>query len=395
MAGLSNFISNSATQSTTMPTWYDQAQQNVVNQATTGAGNVPTLANTVAGGAINQLSNPATNPFTQAQSTLGQIGSGAANPWITDSSGAVTPNTNTAMGGLFAAQNQELNQLLPQYTAPVEGANIASGNFGSLRGETAMNKAKADAFAQLLPAQMQAALQNQQTGVQAGTAQGQVGSQGVTSMTNLGQAQQSDPMFAASALGKIVGGINAPTTTKNETQLSPLNQIGSVASALGGSISGTDKLLQQLGLGGLSQFFGKTNAAGATPIDTATGTRVNGVLKSYGSPVTGTGIGGGPGLGQVLGKDGNVYKDPSYGAGSNPNNNVTPEPPPPGAVDQNGNPNPGWAQDQSGSWYQTGGGNVDTGGGNVDTGGGNVDTGDGTVDTGGGNVDTGSSDWWG
>ena len=256
MAGLSNFIANTATQSTSMPTWYDQAQQNVVNQATTGAGNVPSLGNTVAGGAINQLSSPATNPFMQAQGTLNQIGSGAANPWITDASGNVTPNTNTAMGGLFQAQNQQLNQLLPQYTAPVEGANIASGNFGSLRGQTAVDKARADAFAQLLPAQMQAALQNQQTGVQAATGQGQVGSQGVTSMTNLGQAQQSDPLFAASALGKIVGGINAPTTTKNETQLSPLNQIGSIASALGGSISGTNKLLQDLGIkGGLPGFL--------------------------------------------------------------------------------------------------------------------------------------------
>jgi hypothetical protein len=256
MAGLSNFITNSATQSTSMPTWYDQAQQNVVNQASTGASNVPTLSNTVAGGAINQLSNAATNPFNQAQSTLNQIGSGAANPWITDSSGNVTPNTNTAMGGLFQAQNQQLNQLMPQYTAPVEGANIASGQFGSLRGQTAYNKAMGDAQANLFAQQMQAALQNQQTGVQAATGQGQVGSQGVTSMTNLGQAQQSDPLFAASALGKIVGGINAPTTTKNETQLSPLNQIGSIASALGGSVSGTDKLLKQMGIqGGLSQFL--------------------------------------------------------------------------------------------------------------------------------------------
>jgi hypothetical protein len=247
MAGLSNFIANTANQSTSMPTWYDQAQQNVVSQASTGAGNVPKLQNTVAGGAINQLSNAATNPFNQAQSTLNQIGSGAANPWITNATtGEVSPNTNTAMGGLFQAQNQQLNQLMPQYTAPVTGANIASGNFGSLRGETAYNKAIGDAQANLLAQQMQAALQNQQTGVQAATGQGQVGSQGVTSMTNLGQAQQSDPLFAASALGKIVGGINAPTTVSNTTQLSPLNQIGSIASALGGSISGTDKLLQQL-----------------------------------------------------------------------------------------------------------------------------------------------------
>jgi hypothetical protein len=257
MAGLNSFIANTANQSTSMPTWYDQAQQNVVSQASTGAGNVPKLQDTVAGGAISQLSNAATNPFNQAQSTLNQIGSGAANPWITNpTTGQVSPNTNTAMGGLFQAQNQQLNQLMPNYTAPITGANVASGNFGSLRGETALNKARADAFAQLLPAQMQAALQNQQTGVSAATGQGQVGSQGVTSMTNLGQAQQSDPLFAASALGKIVGGINAPTTVSNTTQLSPLNQIGSIASALGGSISGTDKLLKQMGVeGGLSQYL--------------------------------------------------------------------------------------------------------------------------------------------
>jgi hypothetical protein len=285
MAGLSNFIANSATQSTSMPTWYDQAQQNVVNQASTGASNVPTLGNTVAGGAINQLSNNATNPFMQAQGTLNQIGSGAANPWITDASGNVTPDTSTAMGGLFQAQNQQLNQLMPNYTAPITGANVASGNFGSLRGETALNKAKADAFAQLLPAQMQAALQNQQTGVSAATGQGQVGSQGVTSMTNLGQAQQSDPLFAASALGKIVGGINAPTTTKNETQLSPLNQIGSVVSALGGSISGTDKLLKEL-----FPAVGKPGEPGYKPAQ-----GLNALLKSVGITGGGSSSGGGGG----------------------------------------------------------------------------------------------------
>jgi hypothetical protein len=50
-------------------------------------------------------------------------------------------------------------------------------------------------------------------------------------MTTLGQAQQSDPFTAAANLGKIVGGITAPTTVKNTTQLSPLNTIGSLASA--------------------------------------------------------------------------------------------------------------------------------------------------------------------
>lgn len=255
MAGLSNFISNEAVQSTSMPSWFDTAQQNVVNQATTASGNVPSLQNTVAGQAINQLSG-SQNPFTQAQGTLNQIASGAANPWLVSDTGQVTPNTATPLGGLFQAQNQALTQLMPQYTAPVEGANIASGQFGSLRGQTAVDKAMADAQSKLFADQMNAALQAQGVGAQAAGALGQVGSQGVTSMTNLGQAQQSDPFFASSALGKILGGMQIPTTTKNVTNLSPLNQIGSVVSALGGSISGTDKLLKDLGLGGLSKYLG-------------------------------------------------------------------------------------------------------------------------------------------
>lgn len=267
MAGLSNFISNEAVQSTSMPSWFDTAQQNVVNQATTAAGGVPSLQNTVAGQAINQLSGPQ-NPFTQAQGTLNQISSGAANPWLVSDTGQVTPNVATPMGGLFQAQNQALQQLMPEYTAPVQGGNIASGNFGSLRGQTAVNKAMADAQSKLFADQMNAALQAQGVGAQAAGALGQVGSQGVQSMTSLGQAQQSDPFFASSALGKILGGMQIPTTTKNVTNLSPLNQIGSIVSALGGSISGTDKLLKELfpavgkpgepgykPAGGLTEFF--------------------------------------------------------------------------------------------------------------------------------------------
>ena len=278
MAGLSNFISNEAVQSTSMPSWFDTAQQNVVNQATTAAGGVPSLQNTVAGQAINQLSGPQ-NPFTQAQGTLNQISSGAANPWLVSDTGQVTPNVATPMGGLFQAQNQALQQLMPEYTAPVQGGNIASGNFGSLRGQTAVNKAMADAQSKLFADQMNAALQAQGVGAQAAGALGQVGSQGVQSMTSLGQAQQSDPFFASSALGKILGGMQIPTTTKNVTNLSPLNQIGSIVSALGGSISGTDKLLKELfpavgkpgepgykPAGGLTDFFKRAgiNIGGST-----------------------------------------------------------------------------------------------------------------------------------
>lgn len=237
MAGLSDFITNTANQTTTMPTWYDQAQQNIVSSAGTAAQNMPTLQNTVAGRAISNLQGPQ-NPFMQAQGTLNQIATGAANPWLVSSTGQVTPNTNTAMGGLFAAQNQQLEQMLPNITATPTAASIGAGQFGSLRGLTARDKAVADAQANLFAQQMQSALQAQQTGVSAATGLGNVGQAGTQTMTTLGQAQQSDPFTAAANYGKIVGGIKAPTTVANRTQLSPLNVIGSLATA-GGTVLDT------------------------------------------------------------------------------------------------------------------------------------------------------------
>lgn len=264
MAGLSDFLTSTSTQSTTMPTWYDTAQQNIANQATTAASNMPSLQNTVAGGAISNLSG-ANNPFMQAQNTLGSIAQGAANPWITGANGQVTPNTNTALGGLFAAQNQQLNQLLPSATAPIQGANVATGNFGSLRGQTAIDKAKADAFANLATQQMQAALQNQQTGVAAGTGLSSVGQQGTQTMTTLGQAQQSDPFTAAANMGKIVGGLTAPTTVTNATQLSPLQQIAAVMAALPATETGANAVLGALGLGDIKSLLGRITGGTTTP----------------------------------------------------------------------------------------------------------------------------------
>ena len=73
-------------------------------------------------------------------------------------------------------------------------------------------------------------------------------------MTALGQAQQSDPFTAAANYGKIVGGIQAPTTVANRTQLSPLNTIGSLASA---------------GSGVLDTLFGKSKTPGGGIISNA------------------------------------------------------------------------------------------------------------------------------
>jgi hypothetical protein len=275
MAGLNNLITNTAQQSTTLPSWFDTAQQAVVNQAGNAMAAAPTPQNTVAQQAVNQLGGAA-NPFTQATGTLQGIASGAANPWITDASGNVTPNTQTALGGLFQAQNQQLNQLLPNVTAPVEGANIAGGNFGSLRGQTAVDKAKADAFAQLAAQQQQAALTNQQTGVQAGIGAGNVANQGIQNLLTAGQYQQAAPFTNVSNFGKILGGIQAPTTVSNQTQLSPLNQIGGLAT---------------LGTGIVDQLFGKaaTGTSAAVP-GLFSNTGIGDWLKSFGT-TGGTGSG--------------------------------------------------------------------------------------------------------
>lgn len=253
MAGLNNLMSDTQQTSTTMPAWYDAAQQNIMTQGNAALSAAPTMANTTAQGAINTLQGP-NNPFAQAQGTLQQIGSGAANPWITDASGNVTPNTGTAMGGLFKAQQQELDQLLPNYSAPAEAGAIGSGNFGSLRGQTAVQKARGDAFSKLNAAQLQAALTNQQTGVSAGTALGNVGSQGINSAMNVGQAQMNAPFTNVSNYANLLGSMQAPTTTTSQVQLSPLSQAATLANTLQGTGAAS-------GLGSL--LFGKP-ASGTT-----------------------------------------------------------------------------------------------------------------------------------
>lgn len=245
MAGLNSLLTGTSTSQTTLPSWYDTAQQNVVNQATTGAAAMPQLQNTVAGTAISNLSG-ANNPFAQAQNVMGNIATGASNPWITDASGNVTPDTSTALGGLFQAQNQQLNQLLPTTIAPAQANAIGSGNFGSLRGETAVDKAKADALANLQAQQMQAALQSQQTGVNAAAGLSNIGKEGTATEMQVGQAQQVAPLTATADLAKILASVNAPASVTQSDQLSPLQQMTTLLSGVNTGVTGANSLLGAL-----------------------------------------------------------------------------------------------------------------------------------------------------
>jgi len=255
MSALGSLTQTTGSSVTTLPAWYNTAQQNVLDAANKGLSGAPGLSGTVAQNAINTLSGTSgyTNPFTQATGTLNTIASGAANPWITDpNTGAVTPNTSTAMGGLFAAQQNELNQLLPTELAQSNASAIGSGNFGSLRGQTAVDTASANALAQLRAAQMQAALTNQQTGVTAAANQGNVGEQGIIDAMKVGQAQMTAPFTNAANYGNIIASLTAPTTVNTSQTPSALAGLTGVGTLISG---GLNSLLGASGVANLQSGF--------------------------------------------------------------------------------------------------------------------------------------------
>ena len=340
MAGLNNLLSDTQQTQTTLPSWYDAAQQQIVQQGAAAFNAAPQLGQTVAQGAINQLQPGAQNPYTQAQQSLQQISSGAANPWIVDqSTGQVTPNTATPLGGLFQAENQQLNQLLPSTVAPTQAAGIGTGGFGGLRAQTAVDKAKADAFSTLNAQQLQAALSNQQVGQQAAANLGNVTNQAITSGMNVGMAQQNAPFQNVGNLASLIGTVQAPATVTEQKQLSPLSQVQSVGSALQGglnSLTGLAKttagknILNSLGLGGLFGTStntgggisntgnsynpdGSVNTSGSDVItgytqDSLGNVYLNGQLQSNINPNAGYTV---DSQGQVLDQGGNVIQDPS------------------------------------------------------------------------------------
>ena len=285
-SGLNNFLTDTYVKQTTLPDWYDAAQQGIVTGAGQALGAAPAFQNTVGQQAINALQNP-NNSFNQAQGALGQIAQGAANPWITGANGQVTPNTNTALGGLFQAQNQQLNQLMPNITAPVEGGNIGSGNFGSLRGETAIDKAKADAFSNLSAQQMQSALQNQSTGTQAATGLGNVANQAIGTQLTAGNTQMNAPFQNLGSYANLINDMSVPGEVKQQNQMSPFSQIGALGAA-------GNTLLNTLGLGGAL---------------TNVGANLGKWFTNASAPPT-------PGLGQTTDANGNIITDPTYGTGA-------------------------------------------------------------------------------
>ena len=232
---MSVFDTSSST-TTTLPSWFTSAQQNIATQAPTTYGAVTDPSKTVASGLISDLNSQTANPFTTAISGLQASQTANANPFL--STGA--PNTATPLGGLFAAQNAKLDQILPQLTSQVGAGGIGTGNYGSLRGQTAVNTARAGALTTLSEQQNKAALEAAQQSIQAGQALGNVGSQYGTTAVNTANLEM---MGGLPALAKYSDIINAmgPTTNKSvatvnkgssyENLLKGLNAVGSAGAA--------------------------------------------------------------------------------------------------------------------------------------------------------------------
>ena len=244
----------SSTTTTTLPSWFTTAQQNIATKAPTTYGAVTDPSKTVASGVINTLNSPTANPFTTAISGLQASQTANANPFL--ETGA--PNTASPLGALFAAQNAKLDQILPELSSQVGAGGIASGNMGSLRGQTAINQARAGALTTLAADQNKAALEAAQQSIQAGQALGNIGSQYGTTGVNLANLEMLGGLPALAKYSDIINAMG-PTTNKEvatvnqgspyENLLKGINAIGTAGTALDKISSG------KTGLGWLDKIL--------------------------------------------------------------------------------------------------------------------------------------------
>ena len=230
----------SSTTTTTLPSWFTSAQQAIATQAPTTYGAITAPAHTAAAGLVKNLGSETANPFTTAIAGLQQSQTANANPWTS----AGTPDTSTPLGGLFAAQNAKLEQILPQIAAQTGAGGIGSGNYGSLRGQTAVNTAKAGALTTLAEQQNKTALEAAQQAIQAGQALGNVGSQYGSTALNTANLEMLGGLPALAKYSDIINAMG-PTTNKEVATVSkgsPYENLLKGLNAAYGAGLGIDKI---------------------------------------------------------------------------------------------------------------------------------------------------------
>jgi hypothetical protein len=243
----------------TSPQWSDPSTDSAVDSAVDAFGEPyvgrGSLANDMPeAGPMGGGLPTSSNPFMTAMQTLQGVASGAANPWLENGD----PNTKTALGGLFAAQNARLNQILPEVTSQAGAGGIGGGNFGSLRGQTAVNTARAGALTTLAEQQNKAALDAQNYAIAAAKGVGDVGTQYSTSAINTGKEEMGADLNQLAKYSDIINAMG-PTmdkTTTTTTKGSSYENLLKGLTAAGQAGVSIDKILKgNTGLGWLDDIM--------------------------------------------------------------------------------------------------------------------------------------------
>jgi hypothetical protein len=200
---------------TTLPSWFTSAQEGIATAAPTVYGAATDPSKTVASGLISNLNSQTANPFTTAISGLQTAQNANLKPWT--ATGA--PDTSTPLGALFASQNAKLDQILPQITSQTGAGGIATGNYGSLRGQTAVDTARAGALTSLSEQQDKAYMDAMNQSIQAGNVLGNVGSQYGTTALNTATQEMLGGLPALSKYSDIINAMG-PTTNRTSTEVS-------------------------------------------------------------------------------------------------------------------------------------------------------------------------------
>jgi hypothetical protein len=204
----------SKTTTTTLPSWFSTAQQAIGTQAPLSFGAATDPSKTVASGLVSDLNSQTANPFTTAISGLQTAQNANLNPFL--STGG--PDTSTPLGALFASQNARLDQLLPQITSQVGAGGIGTGNYNSLRGQTATETARAGALTSLNEQQNKALMDAMGQSIQAGSVLGNVGSQYGTTALNTATQEMMGGLPALAKYSDIINQMG-PTTDRTSAEV--------------------------------------------------------------------------------------------------------------------------------------------------------------------------------
>lgn len=198
---------------TTLPSWYTDAQKDAATKATAALNSAVPFADTAIQGVVKNFNDP-NNAYTQATQNLLNIQTGNANAFLPNGQ----PNLQSPLGQLFAAQNNQLNQMLPGITAKEGAVGIGGGGFGSLRGQTATQTARGGALTTLAEQQAKAMLDAQSQSINAGTAVGNIQNQYGTEGINLTNAQLAGGLPTIAKYEDILGSLSKTLpTTATET----------------------------------------------------------------------------------------------------------------------------------------------------------------------------------